>query len=158
MKNKTKYGFKKLNNIINFKENSMNTISDSSNNFIFNNSKKSNYNTKIKKGKNLNDISSSNSLSFLIYSSNKETNKFKKDALFGKLLSLSKEKANLKFNSLLGDSFKQANSIKNLNLFLENNIKNNNNYLTAEKNKLKINESQLKNLSSIKNKNYETLI
>ena len=157
MKNKTKFGYKKTNNILNFNENTMNTISDSNNNLISNDSKKLN-NTKIRKVKNLGEINSSNSLSFLIYSSNKDTNKYKKDALFGNLLSLSKERAKLKFNSLLGDSFKQVNSFHNLNKYLENNLRNNTNYFTEEKNKLKINESHLENISSIKNKNYETLI
>ena len=157
MKNKTKLGYKKANNILNFNENTMNTISDSNNNLISNDSKKLN-NTKIRKVKNLGEINSSNSLSFLIYSSNKDTNKYKKDALFGNLLSLSKERAKLKFNSLLGDSFKQVNSFHNLNKYLENNLRNNTNYFTEEKNKLKINESHLGNISSIKNKNYETLI
>ena len=157
MKNKTKLGYKKTNNILNFNENTMNTISDSNNNLISNDSKKLN-NTKIRKVKNLGEINSSNSLSFLIYSSNKDTNKYKKDALFGNLLSLSKERAKLKFNSLLGDSFKQVNSFHNLNKYLENNLRNNTNYFTEKKNKLKINESHLENISSIKNKNYETLI
>lgn len=157
MKNKSKYLFKREKNILNIKENEINTISDSSNNFNMNNSKKINYSKTIK-GKNGNEIYSSNSLSFLIYSSNKETNKFKRDALFGKLLSSSKEKAKLQFNSFLRDSIQKTNSFKNLNKYLEGNLRTSNNFLTAEKNKVKLNDSQLKQLSSIKNKNYETII
>ena len=154
MKNKSKYFYKNVNNI-NPIENGMNTLSDSINNI--HNSKRSNYTTNIKKGKNSNEIFSSNGLSFLIYSSNKDTNKHKKDALFGNLFSLSKEKAKIQFNSFLRDSMQKTNSIKNLNKYLENNL-NDNNYLTAEKNKLKLNESQLRQLSSIRNKNYDTMI
>ena len=156
MKNKSKYFYKSSKNILNINENGMNTISDSINNFNAN-SKKSNYTTNIKKGKNGSEIFSSNGLSFLIYSSNKDTNKHKKDALFGNLLSLSKEKAKLQFNSYLRDSIQKTNSFKNLNKYLENNL-NDNNYLTAEKNKLKLNESQIRQLSSIKNKNYDAMI
>ena len=156
MKNKSKY-FYKRENIINTKENPINTNSDLSNNFNITTSKRLNYSSLIK-GKNRNEIYSSNGLSFLIYSSNKETNKHKKDALFGNLLSLSKEKAKLHFNSFLRDSLQKTNSYKNINNYLENNIKNNNDYLTEEKNKLKINETQLKQLSSIKNKNYDTMV
>ena len=157
MKNKAKYFYKSSKNILNIDENGMNTISDSINNFNPANSKKSNYTTNIKKGKNGSEIFSSNGLSFLIFSSNKDTNKHKKDALFGNLLSLSKEKAKLQFNSYLRDSIQKTNSFKNLNKYLENNL-NNNNYLTAEKNKLKLNESQIRQLSSIKNKNYDAMI
>ena len=156
MKNKSKY-FCQRGNILNINENPMNTISDSSNNYNnVTNSKRLNY-SKIMKGKNGSEIYSSNSLSFLIYSSNKETNKRKKDALFGNLSSLSKEKNKLNFNSYLRDSLQKTNSFKNINKYLENNIKNNIDFFTAEKNKLKINESQLKQLSSIKN-NYDTVI
>ena len=157
MKNKSKYFYKKENNLLNINENPINMITDSSNNFDMTNSKRLNY-SKIMKRKNENEIFGSNSLSFLIYSSNKETNKRKKDALFGNLLSLSKEKAKLQFNSFLRDSAQKANSFNNLNKYMENNLKNNNDYFTAEKNKLKINESQLKQLSSIKNKNYDTMV
>ena len=158
MKNKSKYLYKNSNpnNIINFNENVINTFSDSTNNYNVPNSKKLNY-SNLRKGKNGSEIYSSNGLSFLIYSSNKDTNKFKKDALFGNLLSLSKEKAKMQFNSFLRDSIQKTNSFKNLNKYLENNLKNNNYFLTAEKNKLKLNESQIKHLSSIKNKNYETM-
>ena len=143
MKNKAKYFYKSSKNILNLNESGMNTISDSINNFNPANSKKSNYTTNIKKGKNGSEIFSSNGLSFLIFSSNKDTNKHKKDALFGNLLSLSKEKAKLQFNSYLRDSIQKTNSFKNLNKYLENNL-NDNNYLTAEKNKLKLNESQIR--------------
>ena len=154
MKNKSKYFYKNVNNI-NLNEHGMNTLSDSNN--ILSSSKRSNYSTNIKKGKNSNEIFSSNGLSFLIYSSNKDTNKHKKDALFGNLLSLSKEKAKMQFNSYLRDSIQKTNSIKNLNKYLENSL-NDNNYLTAEKNKLKLNESQLRQLSSIRNKHYDNII
>lgn len=154
MKNKSKYFYKNINNI-NLNEHDMNTLSDSNN--ILPSSKRSNYTTNIKKGKNSNEIFSSNGLSFLIYSSNKDTNKHKKDALFGNLLSLSKEKAKMQFNSYLRDSIQKTNSIKNLNKYLENSL-NDNNYLTAEKNKLKLNESQLRQLSSIRNKHYDNII
>ena len=154
MKNKSKYFYKNVNNI-NLNEHGMNTLSDSNN--ILPSSKRSNYTTNIKKGKNSNEIFSSNGLSFLIYSSNKDTNKHKKDALFGNLLSLSKEKAKMQFNSYLRDSIQKTNSIKNLNKYLENSL-NDNNYLTAEKNKLKLNESQLRQLSSIRNKHYDNII
>ena len=154
MKNKSKYFYKNINNI-NLNEHDMNTLSDSNN--ILSSSKRSNYSTNIKKGKNSNEIFSSNGLSFLIYSSNKDTNKHKKDALFGNLLSLSKEKAKMQFNSYLRDSIQKTNSIKNLNKYLENSL-NDNNYLTAEKNKLKLNESQLRQLSSIRNKHYDNII
>ncbi len=154
MKNKSKYFYKNINNI-NLNEHGMNALSDSNN--ILPSSKRSNYTTNIKKGKNSNEIFSSNGLSFLIYSSNKDTNKHKKDALFGNLLSLSKEKAKMQFNSYLRDSIQKTNSIKNLNKYLENSL-NDNNYLTAEKNKLKLNESQLRQLSSIRNKHYDNII
>ena len=154
MKNKSKYFYKNINNI-NLNEHDMNTLSDSNN--ILPSSKRSNYTTNIKKGKNSNEIFSSNGLSFLIYSSNKDTNKHKKDALLGNLLSLSKEKAKMQFNSYLRDSIQKTNSIKNLNKYLENSL-NDNNYLTAEKNKLKLNESQLRQLSSIRNKYYDNII
>jgi hypothetical protein len=160
MKNKAKYFYKNSDNILNINENAMNTISDSNINFNYNqpNSKKSNNNLNKTIRKNSSEIFSSNGLSFLIYSSNKETNKHKKDVLFGNLLSLSKEKAKLQFNSYLRDSIQKTNSLKNINKYLENNINGNSNYLTAEKNKLKLNESQLRQLSSIKNKNYDTMI
>ena len=124
MKNKSKNFYKRENNLININENPINLITDSSNNYDITNSKRLNY-SKIIKRKNENEIFSSNSLSFLIYSSNKETNKRKKDALFGNLLSLSKEKAKLQFNSFLRDSIQKTNSLKNLNKYLENNLKNN---------------------------------
>ena len=159
MKNKAKYFYKNANNILNMNENAMNTISDSNINFNYGqtNSKRSNNINKTIR-KNSSEIFSSNGLSFLIYSSNKETNKHKKDALFGNLLSLSKEKAKLQFNSYLRDSIQKSNSLKNINKYLENNINGNMNYLTGEKNKLKLNESQIGQLSSIKNKNYDTMI
>ena len=155
MKNKSNYFCRRDNNLINIKENELNSITYPNNNFDVTKTKKMNYG---KIEKNENEIFSSNSLSFLIYSSNKETNKHKKDVLFGNLLSSSKEKAKLQFNSLLRDSIQKTNSFKGLNKYLENNVKRNNIYLTDEKNKLKLNESQIKQLSSIKNKEYDTII
>jgi hypothetical protein len=155
MKNKSNYFCRRDNNLINIKENELNSITYPNNNFDVTKTKKLNYG---KIEKNENEIFSSNSLSFLIYSSNKETNKHKKDVLFGNLLSSSKEKAKLQFNSLLRDSIQKTNSFKGLNKYLENNVKRNNIYLTDEKNKLKLNESQIKQLSSIKNKEYDTII
>ena len=96
MKNKSKYLYKNENNNININENTMNTFSDSTNNCSVRGSKKLNY-SNLRSGKNGSESYSSNGLSFLIYSSNKETNKYKKDALFGNLFSLSKEKAKMQF-------------------------------------------------------------
>ena len=45
-----------------------------------------------------------------------------------------------------------------MNKYLENNLRNNINYLTEEKNKLKLNETQIKQLSSIKSNKYESII
>ena len=157
MKNKSKYFYKRENDILDIKENQLNTISDSINNVSTKNNKQLNY-FKMMERKNSNEIYSSNGLSFLIYSSNKETNKNKKDALFGNLLSLSKEKGKSQFNSYLRDSIQKTNSFLNINKYIENNLKNNNNFFATEKNKLKSNESQLKQISSIKNKNNATTI
>ena len=157
MKNKSKYFYQRENDILDIKENQLNTISDSANNASKKDSKRLNYSELIK-GKNTHEIYSSNGLSFLIYSSNKETNKNKKDALFGNLLSLSKEKGKSQFNSYLRDSIQKTNSFLNINKYIENNLKNNNNFFATEKNKLKLNESQLKQISSIKNKNNATTI
>ena len=157
MKNKSKYFYKRENDILDIKENQLNTISDSINNVSTKNNKQLNY-FKMMERKNSNEIYSPNGLSFLIYSSNKETNKNKKDALFGNLLSLSKEKGKSQFNSYLRDSIQKTNSFLNINKYIENNLKNNNNFFATEKNKLKLNESQLKQISSIKNKNNATTI
>ena len=157
MKNKSKYFYKRENDILDIKENQLNTISDSNNNVSTKNNKQLNY-FKMMERKNSNEIYSSNGLSFLIYSSNKETNKNKKDALFGNLLSLSKEKGKSQFNSYLRDSIQKTNSFLNINKYIENNLKNNNNFFATEKNNLKLNESQLKQISSIKNKNNATTI
>ena len=157
MKNKSKYYYQRENYLLDMKENQLNTISDSVNNASKKDSKRLNYSELIK-GKNTHEIYSSNGLSFLIYSSNKETNKNKKDALFGNLLSLSKEKGKSQFNSFLRDSIQKTNSFLNVNKYLENNLKINNNYFTTEKEKLKLNESQFKQISSIKNKNNLTTI
>ena len=157
MKNKSKYFYKRENDILDIKENQLNTISDSINNVSTKNNKQLNY-FKMMERKNSNEIYSPNGLSFLIYSSNKETNKNKKDALFGNLLSLSKEKGKSQFNSYLRDSIQKTNSFLNINKYIENNLKNNNNFFATEKNKLKSNESQLKQISSIKNKNNATTI
>ena len=157
MKNKSKYFYKRENDILDIKENQLNTISDSNNNVSTKNNKQLNY-FKMMERKNSNEIYSPNGLSFLIYSSNKETNKNKKDALFGNLLSLSKEKGKSQFNSYLRDSIQKTNSFLNINKYIENNLKNNNNFFATEKNKLKLNESQLKQISSIKNKNNATTI
>ena len=152
MKNKPKNYFKKTKNIFD----NLNNIDSESNNINNTNSKKSNYN----EFKNSNGIINSNELSFLIFSSNKDTNKYKRDVLFGNLLSINKEEDKIKFNSLLKDSIKSSNSFKLSNIYnnLENSIrdnqKNSNFFLTSEKNKLKNNNSQINYLSSIKNKNY----
>ena len=136
MKNKSRNYFKKSKNLYdNFDNNfsESNSINESNN---LNNKDLS---------KNSNRIYSSNELSFLIYSSNKDTNKFKRDVLFGNLSSLSKEKDKLRFNSLIKESIKNSNSFKNSNIYrvLENNIKKNSKdklsltgYLTSEKNKI----------------------
>ena len=112
--------------------------------------------------KNSNGIISSNELSLLIFSSNKDTNKYKRDALFGNLLSISKEKDKIKINSSVNNSIE--NSFKNMSIYnyLENNIKENhgnlNNFLFSEKNKIKNIESQIKQLSTKRNNNYNTEI
>lgn len=136
MKNKSRNYFKKSKNL---QDDLDKTISES------NNLNESN-NINIKElSKNSSRIYSSNELSLLIYSSNKDTNKFKRDVLFGNLSSLSKEKDKLRFNSLIKESIKNSNSFKNSNIYkvLENNIKKNskdklslNGYLTSEKNKI----------------------
>jgi hypothetical protein len=135
MKNKSRNYFKKSKNLY---ENLENTFSESNIN------ESNNVNNK-DLSKNSNRIYSSNELSFLIYSSNKDTNKFKRDVLFGNLSSLSKEKDKLRFNSLIKESIKNSNSFKNSNIYrvLENNIKKNSKdklsltgYLTSEKNKI----------------------
>ena len=156
MKNKPKNYFKNANNIFDNLDNN----NFESNNINNTNSKNSNYN----EFKNYNGVLSSNELSFLIFSSNKDTNKYKRDVLFGNLLSISKEKDKIKFNSLIKDSIKNSNSFKLSNIYnnLENSIRENNknfnNFLTSDKNKLKNNNSQINYLSSIKNKNYNTTI
>ena len=89
MKNKSRKYFKKEKNIF---DNNDNTFSDSNNIKINKKPDKSNnYNI------NYNAISNSNELSFLIFSSNKDTNKYKRDVLFGDLLSMSKQKDRTKF-------------------------------------------------------------
>ena len=146
MKNKSKNIFKRTKNIFN---NFDNDLLES--NSIINNSKKSINN----EYQNSNRILSSNELSFLIFSSNKDTNKFKRDALFGNISIFSKEKDNIKFNSIVNNS----NSFKHSNIYnyLENNIRNNKgsliNYLTSEKNKVKNDGNQL---ILDKSKNYNT--
>ena len=156
MKNKPKNYFKNANNIFDNLDNN----NFESNNINNTNSKNSNYN----EFKNYNGVLSSNELSFLIFSSNKDTNKYKRDVLFGNLLSISKEKDKIKFNSLIKDSIKNSNSFKLSNIYnnLENSIRENNknlnNFLTSDKNKLKNNNSQINYLSSLKNKNYNTTI
>ena len=156
MKNKPKNYFKNANNIFDNLDNN----NFESNNINNTNSKNSNYN----EFKNYNGVLSSNELSFLIFSSNKDTNKYKRDVLFGNLLSISKEKDKIKFNSLIKDSIKNSNSFKLSNIYnnLENSIRENNknlnNFITSDKNKLKNNNSQINYLSSIKNKNYNTTI
>ena len=156
MKNKPKNYFKNTNNIFDNLDNN----NFESNNINNTNSKNSNYN----EFKNYNGVLSSNELSFLIFSSNKDTNKYKRDVLFGNLLSISKEKDKIKFNSLIKDSIKNSNSFKLSNIYnnLENSIRENNknlnNFLTSDKNKLKNNNSQINYLSSLKNKNYNTTI
>ena len=156
MKNKPKNYFKNANNIFDNLDNN----NFESNNINNTNSKNSNYN----EFKNYNGVLSSNELSFLIFSSNKDTNKYKRDVLFGNLLSISKEKDKIKFNSLIKDFIKNSNSFKLSNIYnnLENSIRENNknfnNFLTSDKNKLKNNNSQINYLSSLKNKNYNTTI
>ena len=93
----------------------------------------------------------------MIFSSNKNTNKYKRNILFGNLLSISKQKDKISFNSLVKDSFKNSN----ININLDNNIINvnhNNFFLTSEKNKIKNNEFKINQLSSIKNNNFNTTI
>ena len=147
MKNKSRNYFKKTKNIF---DNNDNTFSDSNNIKINEKPDKSNnYNI------NYNAISNSNELSFLIFSSNKDTNKYKRDVLFGDLLAMSKQKDELSFNSLMRDySFKKPN----INIYLDNNNDNLNHFLTSEKNKIKNNELKINQLSSIKNKNINTTI
>ena len=156
IKNKTKDYLKKTKNIFNKTDN--NTIFDSNN---INDESSNNLNNNYINYKNSNEIYSSNELSFLIFSSNKETNKFKRDVLFGNILSLSKDKDKLRFNSLMKDSNKKSNSFKNSNVYkyLENNIKNKGNdnlnyYLTSEKNKIKTNDS----FNSLRNQIFNTAI
>ena len=151
MKNKSKNIFKKSQSIF---EKFDNTLLESNN--INENSKKSNYN----EHKNASGILNSNELSFLIFSSNKDTNKFKKDALFGKLLSNSKEKDSIKFNSIVKNSnlFKYSHIYKNLENKINLNQRTDINYLTSEKNQLKNNGTQINLLSTNKNKNYLTTI
>lgn len=151
MKNKSKNIFKKSQSIF---EKFDNTLLESNN--INENSKKSNYN----EHKNASGILNSNELSFLIFSSNKDTNKFKKDALFGKLLSNSKEKDSIKFNSIVKNSnlFKYSHIYKNLENKIKLNKRTHINYFTSEKNQLKINGTQINLLSTNKNKNYLTTI
>ena len=151
MKNKSKNIFKKSQRIF---EKFDNTLLESNN--INENSKKSNYN----EHKNASGILNSNELSFLIFSSNKDTNKFKKDALFGKLLSNSKEKDSIKFNSIVKNSnlFKYSHIYKNLENKIKLNKRTHINYFTSEKNQLKINGTQINLLSTNKNKNYLTTI
>lgn len=151
MKNKSKNIFKKSQRIF---EKFDNTLLESNN--INENSKKPNYN----EHKNASGILNSNELSFLIFSSNKDTNKFKKDALFGKLLSNSKEKDSIKFNSIVKNSnlFKYSHIYKNLENKINLNQRTDINYLTSEKNQLKNNGTQINLLSINKNKNYLTTI
>ena len=151
MKNKSKNIFKKSQRIF---EKFDNTLLESNN--INGNSKKPNYN----EHKNASGILNSNELSFLIFSSNKDTNKFKKDALFGKLLSNSKEKDSIKFNSIVKNSnlFKYSHIYKNLENKINLNQRTDINYLTSEKNQLKNNGTQINLLSINKNKNYLTTI
>ena len=151
MKNKSKNIFKKSQRIF---EKFDNTLLESNN--INGNSKKPNYN----EHKNASGILNSNELSFLIFSSNKDTNKFKKDALFGKLLSNSKEKDSIKFNSIVKNSnlFKYSHIYKNLENKINLNQRTDINYLTSEKNQLKNNGTQINLLSTNKNKNYLTTI
>ena len=151
MKNKSKNIFKKSQRIF---EKFDNTLLESNN--INENSKKSNYN----EHKNASGILNSNELSFLIFSSNKDTNKFKKDALFGKLLSNSKEKDSIKFNSIVKNSnlFKYSHIYKNLENKIKLNKRTHINYFTSEKNQLKNNGTQINLLSTNKNKNYLTTI
>ena len=151
MKNKSKNIFKKSQSIF---EKFDNTLLESNN--INGNSKKPNYN----EHKNASGILNSNELSFLIFSSNKDTNKFKKDALFGKLLSNSKEKDSIKFNSIVKNSnlFKYSHIYKNLENKIKLNKRTHINYFTSEKNQLKNNGTQINLLSTNKNKNYLTTI
>ena len=142
MKNKSKNIFKKTKNIF---ENSDNILLESSNN---NENSKKSINSEFQ---NSNRILSSNELSLLIFSSNKDTNKFKRDALFGNLLSKDK----IKFNSIVNDSnsFQYSNIYHNLENNLSNNKRNFINYLTSDKNKFKN-----KGIQSVKDKNYNTTI
>ena len=142
MKNKSKNIFKKTKNIF---ENSDNILLESSNN---NENSKKSINSEFQ---NSNRILSSNELSLLIFSSNKDTNKFKRDALFGNLLSKDK----IKFNSIVNDSnsFQYSNIYHNLENNLSNNKRNFVNYLTSDKNKFKN-----KGIQSVKDKNYNTTI
>ena len=148
MKNRSKNYFKKSKTLVN---NSENTIFSNSKN-IKENSAISNYNEL----KNPNGTYSSNELSFLVYSSNQDTNKFKRNALFGNILSISKEKDNIRFNSYLKDSIINSNINSNYK-YLENN-KNINNFYSNKKNEIKIDEQKINQLSSIKRQNYNTSI
>ena len=148
MKNKSKNYFKKSKTLAN---NSENTIFSNSKN-IKQNSAISNYN----EIKNPNGTYSSNELSFLVYSSNQDTNKFKRNALFGNILSISKDKDNIRFNSYLKDSIINSNINSNYK-YLENN-KNINNFYSNKKNEIKIDEQKINQLSSIKRQNYNTSI
>ena len=144
MKNKSRNNFKKT---INKLDNIDNTFSDSNNiNGKLVNLSNNEFNYNI----------SSNELSFLIFSSNKDTNKYKRNVLFGNILSMSKHKDKISFNSLVKDSFKNSN----ININLDKDINNNhtNFFLTLEKNKIKNNEFKLNQLSSIKNNNFNTTI
>ena len=151
LKNKSRNYIKKSENIFNYSEN---IVSEENN--ISKNAKGSNKDIINNINNNSNGIYSSNELSFLIYSSNKDTNKYKRDILFGNLLSRGKDK--IRFNSLIKDSIKNSNSYKNLENSIKSENGNLNNYLTLAKNKNNNNESHLAQLSSIKNKIYNTTI
>ena len=151
MKNKSRNYFKKT---INKFDKIDNTLSDSNNineNQGTQNNNEFNYNI------NSGEICSSNELSFLIFSSNKDTNKYKRNILFGNLLSMSKQKDKISFNSLVKDSFKNSN----ININLDNNIINGNHtnfFLTSDKNKIENNKFKINQLSSLKNSNFNTTI
>ena len=151
LKNKFRNYLKKSENIFNYSEN---IISEENN--ISKNTKDPNKDINNNVNNNSNGIYSSNELSLLIYSSNKDTNKYKRDILFGNLLSRGKDK--IRFNSLIKDSIKNSNSYKNLENSIKSENGNLNNYLTLAKNKNNNNESHLAQLSSIKNKIYNTTI
>ncbi len=151
LKNKFRNYLKKSENIFNYSEN---IISEENN--ISKNTKDPNKDINNNINNNSNGIYSSNELSLLIYSSNKDTNKYKRDILFGNLLSRGKDK--IRFNSLIKDSIKNSNSFRNLENSIKSENGNLNNYLTLAKNKNNNNESHLAQLSSIKNKIYNTTI